>query len=227
MNANEIYNQQYIPFIVRWGRRINWTAMALCFSPALVLAFVFDLVPPVSALATAFVAIASVVGVPWFVEPVSYFPIIGVAGTYMAFIAGNIGNLRIPCAMVAQKVAGVEPGTNEGSIIATLGIAVSIVVNTLILTAGVIAGAAVLQRLPQEVTAALQFLLPALFGAIFAQFAAQRLKLSPLVLIICIALVLLGKSGLMPRWFGSISTLLAVALSIGLAVVMYKKGVLK
>lgn len=226
MKSSDIYDQQYIPFIVRWGRRLNWTAVVLCFGPILVLAVVFDLVPPAQAVTTAFFSIAAAVGVVWFVEPISYFPIIGVAGTYMAFIAGNIGNLRIPCAMVAQKVAGVEPGTNEGSIIATLGIAVSILVNTVILTAGVLAGAAVLQQLPPSWVAALQLLLPALFGAIFAQFAAQRLKLAPIVLIICIGLVLLQNSGLMPAWFRSISTLLAVVFSIAIAVGMYKKGIL-
>ena len=30
------------------------------------------------------------------VEPISYFPIIGVVETYMAFVSGNISNLRIP-----------------------------------------------------------------------------------------------------------------------------------
>ena len=49
--------------------------------------------------------ITSAVGVIWFVEPISYFPIVGVAGTYMAFVSGNISNLRIPCAMIAQKAA--------------------------------------------------------------------------------------------------------------------------
>ena len=60
-------------------------------------------------------------------EPISYFLIVGVAGTYMAFVSGNISNLRIPCAMIAQKAAGVEPGTDKGSIVATLGMAVSII----------------------------------------------------------------------------------------------------
>ena len=110
--------------------------------------------------------ITSAVGVIWFVEPISYFPIVGVAGTYMAFVSGNISNLRIPCAMIAQKAAGVEPGTDRGSIVATLGMAVSIIVNVIILAAVIFAGAQVLQQLPEIVVNALQLLLPALFGAI-------------------------------------------------------------
>ena len=81
----------------------------------------------------------------WFVEPISYFPIVGAAGTYMAFISGNISNLRIPCAMIAQKAAGVEPGTDRDCSVATLGMAVSMIVNGSILAAGIGAGAEVLQ----------------------------------------------------------------------------------
>ena len=65
-------------------------------------------IPFFSAIVNGFIGIASAVGVVWIVEPISYFPIIGVSGTYMAFISGNVRNLRIPCAMVAQKIAGVE-----------------------------------------------------------------------------------------------------------------------
>ncbi|UQZ89765.1 hypothetical protein C4J81_11320 [Deltaproteobacteria bacterium Smac51] len=223
-NVNDTFEHVYLPYIIKWGKLTNWTAVVLSLSPAMVLALIFDLMPPFSAIINGFVLIASAVGVVWFVEPISYFPIIGVAGTYMAFISGNIGNLRIPCAMVAQKVAGVEPGTNEGAIIATLGMAVSIVVNTVILTAGVIAGASVLQQLPKSIVDALQFLLPALFGAIFTQFAIQRLKLAPIVLVLCILLVVGVKQGIVP---GFLSTLISVFLSIAIAVLMYKKGFLK
>ncbi|MDL2314365.1 hypothetical protein LJC36_05230 [Desulfovibrio sp. OttesenSCG-928-C14] len=223
MENKNIYDNEYLPYIIKWGRLTNWTAVVLCFCPALVLAFVFDLMPPASAILNGFIAIASAVGVIWFVEPISYFPIIGVAGTYMAFMSGNIGNLRIPCAMIAQKIAGVEPGTNEGSIVATLGISVSIVVNITILTIGIIAGAKVLQALPPSVNSALQLLLPALFGAIFVQFAMAKLRLAPIVLAICLLLTLGVKAGIVP---GYLSTLLAVFASIAIAVLMYKKKII-
>lgn len=223
MNAETVYEKEYLPYIIKWGKLTNWTAVVICFCPALVLAVVFDLMPPGTAILNGFIAIASAVAVVWFVEPLSYFPIIGVAGTYMAFIAGNIGNLRIPCAMCAQKMAGVEPGTNEGAIIATLGMAVSIVVNVTVLTLGIVAGAQALAQLPQSVISALQLLLPALFGAVFVQFAMAKLKLAPIVLAVCILLTVGVKQGIVP---GYISTLLAVFVSIGIAVVMYKKKII-
>lgn len=224
MNENNHYDEIYLPYIIRWGRITNCAGILLAFGPALVLLTVFGVIPPWSAILNGFIGIASAVGVVWFVEPVSYFPIVGVSGTYMAFISGNVGNLRIPCAMVAQKIAGVEPGTREGSIVATLGMAVSIVVNTLFLTAGAIAGAQILQQLPQSVVRALQLLLPALFGAVFMQFALKKLKLAAIVLVISILLVLGAKHKLYPPF---VSTLGAVFASIAVGVALYRKGIIK
>lgn len=68
------------------------------------------------------ISIISSFGVLWFVEPISYYPAVGQIGTYMAFLSGNISNMRVPCASMAQVSAEVEPGTHEGSIIATIGV---------------------------------------------------------------------------------------------------------
>ena len=224
MNAETRYEQDYLPYIIRWGRLTNWTGVFLSFGPVLVLAAVFGIIPPFQAILNGFISIAGAVGIIWFVEPLSYFPIVGVSGTYMAFISGNISNLRIPCALVAQKIAGVEAGTREGSIIATLGMAVSIVVNTVILTAGVLAGAQVLSMMPPAVNNALQLLLPALFGAIFVQFAIMKPKMAPIVLALCLLITLAARKGLIP---GTLSTVGAVFLSIALGVLLYKKGLVK
>jgi hypothetical protein len=222
--AENAYEKEYLPYIIKWGRLTNWLGVVVSFAPALTLAVIFGVVPPFSAILKGFVGITSAVGVIWIVEPISYFPIIGIAGTYMAFISGNIGNLRIPCAMVAQKIAGVEPGTKEGGIIATLGMAVSIVVNIVILTAGVLAGAQVLQQLPQPAIAALQFLLPSLFGAIFMQFAIRKVKLAPIVLVLAILVALGVRAKIIP---GFLSTLGLVLLSIFIGVFLFKKGFIR
>ena len=219
--VNTIYEAEYLPYVIRWGRLTNFAGLILCFGPALVLMMVFGVIPPISAIVNGFIGIASAVGVVWFIEPVSYFPIIGVSGTYMAFISGNIGNLRIPCAMVAQKIAGVEPGTPEGTIISTLGMAVSIVVNTLLLTAGAVAGVQILQQLPPSVVRALQLLLPALFGAVFMQFALRNLKLGVIVLVIAVLMVLGSRQGYYPAFLASLGTLF---LSVAIGVSLFKRA---
>ncbi|MDI9485863.1 MAG: hypothetical protein QM372_10405 [Bacillota bacterium] len=221
-----VYEGEYLPFIVRFGKVTGWLAVLLSFGPAIVLAAVYGLIPPASAIFTAFIALASAVGVNWFVEPISYFPIIGVAGTYMAFISGNISNLRIPAAAIAQKMAGVEPGTPEGSIVATLGMAVSVLVNTLILVVGVLAGSTLLARLPANVVEAFDYLLPSLFGAIFVQFAMVKFKLAPIALGIALALTLAINGGVfdfLPGRPTYLITLCAVFGTIAIAAVMHKR----
>jgi hypothetical protein len=161
----------------------------------------------------------------WFIEPISYYPVVGPVGTYMAFVSDNISNMRIPCASMAQVSAGVEPGTNQGSIIATIGMGTSIIINVTILTVGVIGGQAILSALPESVTAALNYLLPALFGALFVQFGMKNIKLSGIVLVLACVLYVAINAGVFnfipgaSNWLG---TLVCVFGAIGIAVLMSK-----
>lgn len=222
-DKSNVFDGVYLPDIIRWGKITNWIGVLLSFGPAIVLAVIFDLVPPVSAILTGFISMAGAVGVLWFIEPISYFPIIGVAGTYMAFLTGNISNLRIPAATVAQKVAGVEPGTNEGSIIATLGMAVSVIVNIILLALGVVAGTQILAALPQSIVDAFNFLLPSLFGALFIQFAVSKPKLAPIAIGIALILTLLVNQGIIPSF---ITTLVSVFGTMGIGIAMHKKNLI-
>jgi len=228
-DTTNIYQGEYIPYINKWGKITNWLGVVLSFGPALVLAVFFDAMPTLSAIMTGFIGIAAAVGINWFVEPISYFPIIGTPGTYMAFISGNISNMRIPCAAVAQKVAGVEPGSEEASIISTLGMAVSIVVNIVVLAAGVTLSNALLAKLPKSVFTALGFLLPALFGAIFAQFALRKLKMAPVALGIALLLTFMLNAGVfkfLPGRPSYVVTLGSVFGSIAIGVALYKRKLL-
>lgn len=229
MEKNNQFDGVYLPYIIKWGKVTGWLGAVLSFGPALVLAVVYKLMPPVSAIITAFIAISSAVVVLWFVEPISYFPIVGVPGTYMAFITGNISNLRIPTAAVSQDVAGVEPGTEKGTIIATLGMATSVVVNIVILALGVFAGAALLASLPEGVVNAFNYLLPALFGALFIQFSLKKLKLAPVGLGIALIITFAIQSGVFSFLPGNptyLTTIGSVFGTIGIATALYKKNAL-
>jgi len=166
---NDYYSGTYIPGIVKWGKITLLLGIFAGFLPALVMAF-RGYMPPVSAIIAGTLMQISVSGAFYIVEPISYFPILGIPGTYLTFLSGNTSNMRVPCSSVAQEAAGVEMGTEEGSIISTIGIATSILVNVVILTVGAVAGSVILNILPAPVKEALNFLLPALFGAVFGQF---------------------------------------------------------
>lgn len=110
----------------------------------------------------------------WFVEPFTFYPIIGLPGLFMAMLSDNTSNLRLPALASAQQGAGVEPGTEQGHLIAIIGIAVSVVISTVMISVAAIGGASVMTLLPDEVISVLNFLLPSLFGAIFGTMLIAR-----------------------------------------------------
>jgi hypothetical protein len=206
------FDQDYIPYIVKWGRLTNLIGIVLAYIPAILLFFVYDLRPPIGAVITGFIMQASVSGVFWFVEPISYFPVLGIPGTYMSFLSGNIGNLRLPVAAAAQEAANVEPGTEQGTIISTIGVAISIIVNVLVLTIGVILGASVLSKLPQSVVTALNNILPALFGAMFGQQFISNPKIGVVAAILAGGMIWLSKIGALAIFpFGGTYMIIIVA----------------
>ena len=227
MDKTTVFNNNYMPYIKRWGTIFGILGVILSFFPPLALVIFYDLMPTAKVILTAFISIASAVGVLWFVEPISYFPVVGVPGTFLCCLSGNISNLRVPCAAVAQSAAGVEAGTEEGSIIGTLGIAVSIVINTLILSAGVIGGQKILAAMPPIVTETLNYLLPALFGALFVQFAMKNLKLAPIALAIGLAFNIglkVGVFSFIPGANNFLGTLGTIFLTLAIGIAMHKKA---
>lgn len=124
-NTSSIFHTDFLPFAIRWGRGLSLFGIVLAFGPCLGLA-VMGIFPSVSGVMAGIAAQLPAVVAAYFYEPISYFAILGIAGTYMGFLSGNVNNMRAPCASIAQSAANVEEGSDEGGIIATVGIAVSI-----------------------------------------------------------------------------------------------------
>src|SRR5690606_14908977 len=143
-NKEALYEQHFTKQIIKWGRLTNLIAIPLCFIPAGVMALVFGAMPPVADILKGWVLIASIYGIYAIVEPISYFPVLGLPGTYMSFLAGNIGNMRVPCSAVAQEAVGVEPGSKRAELVSTLGIAGSIITNLIVVTIAAVGGAAIM-----------------------------------------------------------------------------------
>lgn len=220
--SNNFYKDEYMPKVNKIGKLTGVLGVILAFSPAIALAVVYGILPKPAALLTAFISGVSAFGVLWFVEPISYYPVLGTAGTYMAFLSGNISNMRVPCASMAQVAADVEPGTEQGSIIATLGMAVSIIINVSVLTIGAILGTSVLSMLPATVKTALNYLLPALFGALMVQFGIKMVKHSLIMLVIAFALYFaigIGLFNWLPgasNWLGTLGYVF-ISIAVGFA----------
>lgn len=187
---------EFLSTIIFWGRVTLWLAFAMSFIPAIYLYVAHGALPDTDAIIKAFMMIASVMLVSWTVEPIAYFPILGTSGTYMSWLAGNISNMRVPVSAVAQNVAGVQEGSPEGDIISTLGIGVSVIVNLIILIIAVAFGVQIIAILPPGVQTAFKYILPAVFGAILANFALRNFKLGIFALVAAFVLTSLK----LPVW---------------------------
>lgn len=212
------YKNQFIPRAHRIGRLSLLIAMVVCLLPALYLSFVLGAFPGVGPILTGFLAIAAFVGIIWVVEPFSYFPVLGVCGTYMSFLSGNIGNMRMPVVVSSQSAIGAETGTRKAEIAAVIGIAVSVLVNLVFLIALVLIGSALIDVLPGPVATAIKaYTLPALYGAVLVMFAKSATRRDALVGIAAGVVVFLSP---IPELFGSaaagiLALCLAIALNLG------------
>lgn len=184
------YEKSFTKPIIRYGSLTNLLAIPLCFIPAIYLWLVKGAFPGWNNILTGWMYVASMFAIYSVVEPICYFPILGLPGTYMSFLSGNIGNMRVPCAVVAQESLGVEPGTKKAELIATLGIAGSIFTNTIMVTIAAIGGAALMSIFPPVVLTAFKYVSSAIFGAMFAMFASKNLKYGAFALVVVMDMLL-------------------------------------
>ena len=122
------------------------------------------------------------------IEVITYAPMLGTSGTYLGFITGNLVNLKIPCAVNARELAGVENGSEEGEVVSTISVAVSTIVTTLIIVIGVLAFVPLKEPVFEN-----EFLEPAfgsaftaLFGALAYKYFIKDPLLVPVPFVLCI-----------------------------------------
>ena len=151
-----------------------------------------------------------------------YTPMLGAGGGYLAFITGNLINMKIPCAVNARDMVGAKSGTPENEIISTLSIATSSLVTILILAAGVLA-LVPLQPVLQSpaLQPAFENVVPALFGAMAYKYYRKNLRIAAAPLILMSMLFILAPSLISSTSFMIIPS---GALAIGIAFWLCRKG---
>ena len=130
-------------------------------------------------------------------EPIVYSPMVGVNGMYLSFLTGNLSNLKIPCVVKAQEIAGTKRGTEEDEIVATIAVATSSLV-TILIIAVIVLCLAVIPDLTQKIndapylTPAFGCVVYALFGSLGGKYIVKNPKLAifPIVIIVALSLVL-------------------------------------
>lgn len=166
------------------------------------------------------------VGLIWMVSSVAefliYTPMLGSGGGYLAFITGNLINMKIPCAVNARDMVGAKSGTRENEIISTLSIATSSLVTILVLAVGV-AALTPLRPLLQDpaLQPAFDNVVPALFGAMAYKYYRKNMKIALIPLVVMSLLFMF-----VPSLVGSTSFMIipSGAIAIGIAYYFYKRN---
>lgn len=184
--------QQFETETSRYGR---WTMIAgLIFSLAgpFYLFFFTDLQVNWAMVLTAFLAVAAAFGVLWVLEPVTYYPILGQAAMYQAFMIGNISNKLLPAAIVAQSSIQAKAGTRRADISAVMAIggAATVHLISLLVFVGIL-GTWLLSIIPTEVIdVARLYILPSLIGGVLVQTIVALKQVRTTVVAIAVALVI-------------------------------------
>lgn len=154
----------------RWGRYTMLAGLLVSLAGPAYLLFVAGYWPGITPILTGFVAVAAVFAVYWILEPVTYFPMLGGAGLYQAFLIGNISNKLLPAAVSAQAVLKTQPGTRRAELAATAAICGAALVHVISLALLVgLGGTWLLSALPESFTATFDYILPAVLGPVLVQ----------------------------------------------------------
>ncbi len=224
---------RYTKSIHRTGRIGLIIGMGFMFGIPAVVCAVFDIWPSnISEVLTVGAGLLAVFIPTSIAEVFAYTPVLG-SSAYITFLTGNVSNLKLPVVINAQNLTGTTQGTEEGDIIATIGVAISSIVTTLIIIVGVILMVPLRPLLTSEtVQTATTYLLPALFGGIFLSYLSEdcgeyTAKNKPLTIVVPLLAVFIvnaiyplsGKEG-----FAVIGCMI---LNVICAYTLYKLGVIK
>ena len=205
----------------RIGRICTLITLLLLVGAPFLMGTYLGALPDLSAVAKAFLSVGLVWTVSSVVEFLIYTPMLGAGGGYLAFITGNLINMKIPCAVNARDIVGAKTGTPENEIISTLSIATSSLVTILVLAAGVLLLTPLQPILQSEaLQPAFSNVVPALFGAMAYKYYRNHMNIAVAPLVLMSVLFVL-----VPSLIASTSMMIipSGALAIGIAWLLYGK----
>lgn len=206
----------------KYGKIWIWTAVVVILFVPVAICLYYNAWPEATAVLKGLLGVAPIYWTVGVIEVITYTPMLGTGGTYLAFVTGNLTSIKAPSALSAMENADVKPGTEEGEVISTIAIATSSIVTTLIIATGVVALSALAPVLDSAtLKPAFDNILPALFGGLAVVYVSKNWKLAITPLVFMVVLFLL-----VPSLAGSVGVLVPVGVLIALGAgrIMYKKG---
>lgn len=191
------YNQKWH----RIGRIWNTIGILLILSVPVVICLVFKVSPDWAVFGDAGVITLLLINAGSGIsEPIIYAPMLGTNGEYLAFITGNLSNLKIPCVVKAHEIAETEIGTEENELVSTIAVSISSLVTVIIVAIMVLCLA--ISPLQQAIenapylTPAFGCVVYALFGSLGGKYIVKNPKMAliPGVILVGLSALISGVS---------------------------------
>lgn len=214
--------RDYMKDTDRYGKLWIWTAVVVVLMVPVAICLYYNAWPELGGVLKGLLGVAPIYWTVGAIEVITYTPMLGTGGTYLAFVTGNLTSLKAPSALTAMENMGVKAGTEEGEVVSTIAIATSSIVTTLIITIGVCILSFISPILDSPVLKpAFDNILPALFGGLAVVYVSKNWKLAMAPLIFMAVLFLA-----VPSLASSVGVLVPVGILVTLGVgrILYKKG---
>jgi len=222
MNDKNQFFEEFNKGLHRIGRIMLISAVILLVAVPFITGAVYGVMPDLKGFLSGFAKVGMIYIPVAIVEFLVYTPMLGVVGSYLSFLTGNVTIMKIPCAMNARDIAGTKAGTAEDEIVSTISVATSAITTTLVIVAGVVLLVPLQPVLQSEtLLPAFNNVVPALFGALGLKYFAKSPKIAVIPLVLMCLLCIF-----VPAAIGQTSLLLipsgGLALLIGF--LLFKKG---
>ena len=214
----------YIDSVHRDGRIWNLSAAVILILFPVAVCLIFGVGIDWHGFVFGMLATAPMYWAVGIIETFTYVPMLGAGGSYLAFVTGNITNLKAPAALNALDIVGADIKTEEGEIVSTIAIAVSSIITTLIIVLGVLLITPLTPILNSPVLApAFDQILPALFGGLGVVYISKNWKIAiaPVVLMLVLFIAIPALGSLV-----SVMVPVGVLFTLGVSRILYKKNLL-
>ena len=224
------------PF-VRWahktGRVFTLVFMVYTILIPLVMCIVYNAWPSFMQILPGTATLLAMLGVQGVIEIAYETPILG-SSSYLSNVTGNIMNLKIPCALNAQKIAAVENNTAAGDAIALISTSVSSIVTIIVLVIGLFLVIPLRPFLESEIaSSASNYLMAALFGCIMVGFLAPQQGGSVIKNKLLIAAapffitMILAITGMLQTSAAVAMIIISIPMCLLIGRILYKKGIVR
>ena len=217
----ELFFTEFNNSLHRLGKILLFVSMILLLSVPFVIGALNSVMPGFGSFLSGMAKVGIIYIPVAIVEFLVYTPMLGVGGSYISFLTGNVTNMKIPCAMNARDMAGTTVGTPENEIISTISTATSAIVTTLVIVVGVLLIVPLQPVLQSEtLLPAFNNVVPALFGALGLKYFAKSPKIAVIPLLLMSLLCIF-----VPAAISQTSLLMIPAGGLALAIgfVLFKK----